>query len=147
MPDVEPLIPQTAGERDQAIGGFNQRFGVQYLRTDMAAHAFERKMFQRASAFVDGFHLGDIDAELVFAQSGGDIRVRRSVNVRIGAQRHAGGHSATLGQRVDQHQLRLGFAVETVNTRFECVLDLIRCLAYAGKHHARRIAAGLQHTE
>ena len=58
-----------------------------------------------ARALVDGFGVRNVNTELVFAQTGRNIRMRGSIYVRIHADGEARLHAAVRRQRIDQGQL------------------------------------------
>ena len=89
--------------------------------------------------------LPGIDAELVFLQSRGDIRVGVGVDIRVDTDRHGRACGHIPGNPVDTQQLRLRFHVETADAGFQGAPDFIGALADPGKHHLARVAPGNQH--
>ena len=90
---------------------------------------------------VDGFGLRDIDAELVLAQSGRNIRVGRGIHVGIHAHGKGRLHAAPRRQRIDQGQLRLRLAIEHADAALERVIHFGGGLPHARKHHPGWLAA------
>src|SRR3984957_10257153 len=83
----------------------------------------------------------------MIAQSGGNVGMRRGVDVGIHAQRNARLDAAPGGERINQRQFGLRLAVETLDVVFERVVDLLRLLADARKDDSPRIRASIQRTE
>ncbi len=111
----------------------------------MAVHAAHLEIRQFAGQSIGLRRLGNVDAELVLPQTGGDVGVGVGVHVRVDAQRHGGGHAELPGHPAQAMQLRQGFDVEAADTDFQGAAHLVVALADAGKHHLAGIAAGSQH--
>ena len=138
MPNRQARRAQPLDQRQHLSDRFHQRARIENLRADVATDALQLQIPQRRGALVDAFHFGDVDAELVLAQAGGDVGVRGGVDVRVDAQGHARLHAAARRQRVEQRQFGFGFAVEAVDALVERVLDLVGGLADAGEDDAGR---------
>ena len=79
--------------------------------------------------------------------AGGDVGVRRGVDIGIYAHRHPRLHAVAMCQRVDQRQFGLRFAVENEDAGFESGVDFGRGFADAGEDDFLGIAAGFQDAE
>ena len=89
-------------------------------------------------ALVEWERLANIDAELVLAQAGGDIRMRLGKDVGIDTEGEAGLLSELGGAKGEQFQLRRALHVELQDSRRQSKVDLRHCLADAGEDNPAR---------
>src|SRR5690606_40131320 len=86
--DMDAALGEAVDEYQQALEGVEKGCQGGQLRTDVAIDANHLQVGQFGGAGIDRFGLLDVDAELVFLEPGGDVRVGAGVHVRIDAQRH-----------------------------------------------------------
>ena len=77
------------------------------LRADVHADAGRVQPLQRRRLAIDRPRQADVDAELVFAQAGGDVWMRVGKDVRIHPQRKSRADAQQLGTRGQQRQFCL----------------------------------------
>ena len=87
----------------------------------------------------------DIDAELVFLQAGGDVRVRLRIDIRVDANGDARHLVLLAGYQVEQFQLGSGFDIEAMDAGVQRHLHFLGGLADTGEHYLLRVATGTQH--
>src|ERR1035438_445265 len=97
---------------------------IQNLRTDVAAYSFENQIIESSRAPVDCFRFRDIDAEFMFPEASGDVRVGGRVDIGVHAKGDTRLDSAPRSQRIDQGQFGLGLAVEASDVFLERVVQL-----------------------
>ena len=102
----------------------------------------EARKFSRAA--IDLARPHPCDAELVFLLARRNLVMRLRVDIRIDAQRDRGHLARRDRTGRKKFQLRLGFDVETMDTRREREIHLSRRLADAGKQDLLRRNAGGQ---
>src|SRR5438874_13026023 len=105
MADSMARGAQAVDEREYFVYRFHHRVRVEELRSDMTAYSGGHQVRERSGAVVDGLDVLYVDAELVVAQAGGYIRMRRGVHIRIHAHGEFGFHAHSSGQGVDQREL------------------------------------------
>src|SRR5438132_12282813 len=118
----------------------------------MAADAYRLKLRHARRPLIEALGIGVRDAELGFAQSRGDVRMRACIDVRVDAQRHR--RAAHEAARNARDALELGFRldVDAADPPAEREFDLGLGLADAGEErlagdaargeHARELTAG-----
>jgi hypothetical protein len=143
--DLDALLVQPVGQGQHPIQGIEEGRKVGQLRADMAIDADHAQLRHGRRASIDGLRVMDVDAELVLAQAGGDVRMRASVHVGIHAQRDRRLQAQLGGHRGDAIELWFGFDVEAADADRQGTADLLGTLADPGEDHPRRVAAGRQH--
>ena len=146
MTDRNPLRFQPPHQRQHPLQRVHERRHPGQLRTDMAIHANDFQMRRGGGPRVDRQRPLHLDAKLVLLESGGDIRVRIGVHVRIDAQRHRRPLASFRRHALQQRQLCFGFDVETADLHFEGVFQFVTALADPRKHNFSGIAASRQHS-
>ncbi len=111
----------------------------------MAVDADHVEVRQLRGAHVDGLGVGYGDAELVFLEARGDVRVGAGVDVRVHAQRHRRDLAHLGGHHLQALELVGGLDVEAVHPHFQGAAHVFTGLADPGEHHAIGAAAGGQH--
>src|SRR3974390_101345 len=144
--DRESRVAQAAGQGHHFVDRFQNRAGVQDLRSDVAAHAFRHQAAQRPRPLVYSARIGDGNPELVLRQAGGDIRMGRGVYVRVHAHGEPRLDTVARGNGVDEGQFRLRLAVEAVDSPLDGVLDLFGGLPHTKKTPLGRAPPRLEHT-
>src|SRR6185437_8504819 len=128
-------VPRRRSISKHPFHGFENGRCVQQLRADVAARALHQQIRQVARLGIYRFDFGDVDAEFVFAQSGGDIRVRLRVHVGIHAKRDARLNAAPHRDFTDEAQFRQRLRVEGMNAPIERVADLLGGLSGAAENN------------
>ncbi len=144
MAQVNAAIAEAVDQAQQAVQGVDEwRQGGQ-LRTDVAIDADHFQVRQLRGADVHVFGVGNGDAELVLFETGGNVRVGASIDVRVHAQRDRGANAQLGGDHLQALQLVGGFDVEAVHADFQGAAHVVTGLADTGEHDLVGAAAGGQ---
>ncbi len=111
----------------------------------MAVDSQNLDVRQFGGALIQGRRLGDVHAELVVFQAGGNIRVGLGVHIRVHADGDGRFTVQFAGHQIQQFQFGGGFHIETVDVGFQGRGHFVGGFAHAGKDNFVRIAAGTQH--
>jgi len=90
--------------------------------------------------------VSDGNAELVFFQTGGDVRVRAGIDVRVDAQRNRRANAHFGGHDLQAFQLFGGLDVKAVHADFQGATHVVTGLADTGEHDLVSLATSGQHT-
>src|SRR5690348_11514283 len=131
MPDGQPLRTQFFNQREYFIDGFEDRPVIEQLRSDMATYTLGRETRKLLSFLIEILHLGDVSAKLVLAQTGGDVRMRYCIDIRVHAQRNRSGPPEARGNLRNEIKFRLRLAIKAVNALLERIAHLLCRFAYA----------------
>ena len=123
MADGNAARAQAGNESENFISGFEQRADVEQLGTDVAADSVGPDAGKFGGMDVEFFGGVDIDAELVLAETGGDVGMGNSVDIGIDAQGDGCRLALRRSQAGDGFEFGFGFAVEAVDAFVESVLD------------------------
>src|SRR6266511_3402222 len=82
----------------------------------MAAHSRGSQVGQPSCPIVDRFYVDDIDAELVVAQSGSNIRMCHRVHIRVDSHGKFRFDSQAARQRIDEGKLSFGLTIEAMDS-------------------------------
>ena len=82
---VDTALGQAVDQHQQAVQGIEEGLDGGQLRADVAVHAHHFQVGQLRGAHVNGFGVGDGDAELVFLETCGDVRVGAGIDIRVHA--------------------------------------------------------------
>jgi|GEM_PF-6075133 len=145
MTNADAAHGQAIDQRQQAIQCIEEGRQGGQLRADMAVDADHFEVAQFVGARIHRFGIGDGDAELVFLEAGGDVRMGAGVHVRVDAQRHRGDHAQLGGDQLQTLELVGGFDIEAMHADFQRTTHVVAGLADAGEDDALRLAAGSQH--
>ena len=115
------------------------------LAADVAVDTENPDVRQFGGALVQCRRLGDVHAELVVFQAGGNVGVGLGVHVRVHPNGDGRFPVQFAGYQIQQLQLRGGFHIETMNVGFQGCGHFIGGFAHAGKDNLVRIATGAQH--
>src|SRR5688500_11561517 len=105
MLDLDALGGELVDQRQQAVEGVEEGRQASQLRTDMAVDTDHLQVRQGGGAGVNGRRLLDVDAELVFLQAGGNVRVGAGIHVRVDPQRDGRGLAQLGGDQLQALQL------------------------------------------
>src|SRR5690606_39207853 len=128
---------EAVDQRQQTVEGIEEGRQAGQLRADVAVDADHFQVRQLGSAGVDRLGLLDVDAELVFLQPGGDIRVGAGVHVRVDPQGDGRGLAQLGGDRLQALQLDVGLDVEAVHADFQGAAHVVTGLADTGEDDLR----------
>src|SRR5690606_24803720 len=84
---VDAALGQAVDQHQQAVQGIKEGGQGSQLRADVAVDADHFQVRQLCGAHIQGLGFGDGDAELVFFEAGGDVRVGTGVDIRVDPQR------------------------------------------------------------
>jgi len=126
------------------VQGFRKGAGVQELGADVAVDAGNVQAGQGGGLAVEGQGVLIGHAELVLAQTGGNIGVGVGIHIGIDPQAYRGPLAQAQGHPVEPFQLGGGFHVEAENTGVQGLGHFPFGLAHAGEHHLARIRPGGQ---
>ena len=127
------------------VQGFREGAGVQELGADVAVDAGNVQAGQGGGLAIEGQGVFIGHAELVLAQTGGNIGVGMGIHIGIDPQAHRGPLAQAQGHAVEPLQLGRGFHVEAENPGAQGLGHFRLGLADAGEHHLARIRASGQH--
>ena len=147
MGDGDADGAEAINELEEGVEGFEEGVSVEELRADVGADSFELEVWKGEGSAVDGFDFGDVDAEFVVAEAGGDVGVGGGVDVWVDAEGDAGGFVVAGGDGADELEFGFAFAVEGVDAGGEGVFDLVTGFADAGEDDFGGVAAGLEDAE
>ncbi len=105
------------------------------LRADVDGDAGGVEPLRFCGAAVDGAGGFDVDAELVFAEAGGDVWVGLGEDVGVDAKGEAGDFAEGFGAGGEEVELGFGFDVEEQDVGFEGGVDLPELFAYSGEDY------------
>ncbi len=134
--NVVPIFSQLADQPRNPRQCRGKRLNGAYLRADMHAHSGRIQPPPPHRLAVDRPRQPDLDAELVLAQAGRNIRMRFRKNIGIHPQREPRAHAQRLRPRRQQRQLSLRLHVEQQDSRLQRRVNLPGLLAYAGEDHS-----------
>ena len=106
------------------------------LRADVDANAGGVEPPGPGCLAVDGTGSVDVDAELVFAEAGGDIGVGVGEDVRVDAEGEAGAEVEGFGAGGEEVKFSLGLDVEEEDVGLEGGVDFPDLFAYSGEDNA-----------
>ena len=112
-------------EGEETLYGFNHGGGIEHLRADVTGHACDRQIGLAGGVCVGLLDDAHVDAELVFLEAGGDVFVGDGVDVGVDSECDAGGFSRFARDAVEDFDLGVAFAVETVDALLDGVADFI----------------------
>ena len=137
-------IAQSPHNRGDFVSRFRERRHLGYLRSDMRAEPDNFQIRQRARLGVVLVHLRERHAELTVAMTGGNMRMRPRVEVRIHPQadRRTPLHSA--GDLCHAMKFRARLDIDHQDTGFQRRRDLLVGLADAGENNLARVRADPQ---
>jgi len=144
--DRDAALGEAVDQRQQAVEGIEERRQAGQLRADVAVHAEHLEVRQAGGACVHRLGVGDGDAELVFLEPGGNVRVGTGVDVGVHPQRDGGAHALFGGDFLQALQLVGGLDVEAVHADFQRAAHVVARFAHAGKDHLAGIAASGEYT-
>jgi len=121
-------VGDKAGDSSQSCG---EGIDLADLRADVDADACGIEPFGFGGLTVDGAGGFDVDAELVFAEAGGDVGVGLGEDVGINAEGEAGADVESFGAGGEEVEFGLGLDVEEKDVAFEGGIDLPYLLTYA----------------
>ncbi len=104
MGNIDALLGQGVDQHQDAVQRIEKGAGVGELRADMAVHALDGQVRQAGGVGVHLRGAGDINAEFIVAQAGGNIGVRFGVDIGIDANRHRRHHAHLGGHGVEPFQ-------------------------------------------
>ena len=131
-------------EGSDAFDGLDEGGDAAELRSDVHLEAAQIEVGESGGTVVE---LGDefeVDAELVFGFSGGDVFVGLRVDVGIHTDGDWGGEAEVFGDLVDQLEFGDGLGVDAVDVVFEGILEFVAGFADAGEGALGAAAAGLE---
>lgn len=131
--DVVAVVAKLRDKRGDACECGGEGVDFADLRADVDGDAVGLEPFGFGGAAVDGAGGFDVDAELVFAESGGDVGMGLGEDVGIYAEGEAGADAEDLRSVGEEVELLLGLDVELEDAGFEGCIDLPDLLAYAGE--------------
>ena len=136
--DPDAVAFQFADEFAHRIERRPERFGGLDLGTDVHADANRVKVTRSLYFLVNSTGSLDVDPELVFAQSGGYIRMRLGEDVRVHAQGDTGGNAPPPGALGEQSHFGFTLGIENQNPGGQSQIDLLSCLAHTREDHSAR---------
>ena len=83
---VDAAVGEAIDQAQQAVEGVEERWQAGQLRTDVAVDTDHFQVGQLRGTDVDVFGVGNGDAELVFLETRGNVRVGTGIDVRVHAQ-------------------------------------------------------------
>ena len=115
------------------------------LRADVAADAGDRDVLQFRGNFVEAHRFIVRHAELILLESGGNVRMRPRIDVRVHAQADWCALARVSRDAVEPPELALRLDVEAHHTGIERGAHFRFALAHSGKHRLRRIPSCRDH--
>jgi hypothetical protein len=134
--DVVAVAFEVGDEADDAGERGGEGFDLADLGADVDADAGGVEPGRAGGLAVEGAGEGDIDAELVLAQAGGDVGVGVGEDVGIDAEGEAGAAAEGLGAGSEEVEFGGGFDVEEEDVGAEGGVDLPGLFADAGEDDA-----------
>ena len=131
--DVVAVFAEVGDEAGDAGEGGGEGIDLADLRADVDADAGGVKPFGFCCLAVDGAGGFDVDAELVFAEAGGDVGMGLGEDVGVDAEGEAGALAEGFGTGGEEVEFGLGLDVEQEDVGFEGGVDLPDLFADAGE--------------
>ncbi len=145
MVNLDTQMLQLFQQLEYPLQGIFEGRQLGELAADVAVDAQYLDVWQLGGALIECRCLGDIHAELVVLQAGGDVGVGLGVHIRVHADGDGRFTIQFAGDQIEQFQLGGGFHVKAMDVGFQGGGHFIGGLADAGKHDLVRIAAGAQY--
>src|SRR5690606_22501963 len=145
MLNADTLCGQVVDQCQHALQCIEEGADFGQLAADVAVHAFNHQPRQAGGFGVHARGIVNIDAEFVFFQAGGNVRVSLGVNVRVHAQGNVRGFAQLYGNAAQAFQFGFGFDVKTVHAHVQRAGHFRGLLTNAGKDDFVRLTAGGQH--
>ena len=83
MANQDAAFGEAVDQRQEAVEGIEEGRQRSELGADVAVHAEDFQVRQLGGAGIDRLGVGDVDAELVFLETGGNVGVGAGVDVGI----------------------------------------------------------------
>ena len=127
------VLLELADERGDAGKGFAEGIDGADLRADVDRDAGGNKPLRSGRFTIEGAGEGDVDAELMGGEAGGDVGVCLGEDVGVDAEGEAGGTFEGQGAGGEKIELGDGFDVEEEDAGGEGGVDFVDLLAYSGE--------------
>lgn len=134
---LEALLQLVDAMAESAEGGVGE-----YLRADVEVEPFVADVRQAVGGADGALGVAEVDAELVFAQAGGDLRVGAGIDIGVDAEGYGGDGAEACGALVDDVQLLEALHVEAGDAVAQGEVDFAVALAHSGVDDARGGDAG-----